>query len=253
MKSIFDKYDLKARLLPGLLSLSPIIISLIFILHPLISQFEAMPSSAVILAVLCGVLVLFNCVLRDRGKAIETQLFSSWGGKPSVAMLRHRDHRLNLYAKTRYRAFIEQTVPNLGLATPEEEREDPCGADEGYEAATLWLLAQTGDQEQFGLLFQENINYGFRRGMLAVKLWALAADAATIIAVMFAEFWAEGSVHFLAVDAWSWVAISFTILHMIIFLFLINASWVRSSAETYARRLLAACDLLDQRQTSRLP
>ena len=253
MKSIFDKYDLKARLLPGLLSLSPIIISLIFIPHPLISQFEAMPSSAVILTVLCGVLVLFNSVLRDRGKAIETQLFGSWGGKPSVAMLRHHDHRLNLYAKTRYRAFIERTVPNLRLATPEEEQEDPCSADEGYEAATLWLLAQTGDHERFGLLFQENINYGFRRGMLAVKLWALVADAATIIAVMFAEFWAEGSVHFLAVGAWSWAAISFTILHMIMFLFLINDSWVRNSAETYARRLLAACDLLDQCQTSRLP
>lgn len=253
MNSPFDKYELNARLLPGLLGLFPIIITLIFLLHPLISQFETTSASAAILTLFCGVLILFNGVLRDRGKAIEVRLFRSWGGKPSLAMLRHRDHRLNLHAKTRYRAFIERTIPNLKLATPEEEYKDLCSADDGYETATLWLLAQTGDHERFGLLFQENINYGFRRSMLAVKPWALAADTAMIIAIVVVEFWAGIQVHFLPVDAWTWAAISFAIFHMIMFLFLINASWVRSSAETYARRLLAACDLLDQHPTSRLP
>lgn len=253
MNFFFDRYELKARLLPGILGLSSIILPLIFLLDPLISQFGATSASAAILTLFCGILVLLNGVLRDRGKAIEVRLFRSWGGKPSLAMLRHRDHRLNLHAKTRYRAFIERTVPNLKLATPEEERKDPCSADDGYETATLWLLAQTGDHKRFGLLFQENINYGFRRSMLAVKPWALAADAAMIIAITIAEFWAGIRIHFLLVDAWTWAAISFAIFHMITFLFLINASWVRSSAEIYARRLLAACDILDQHLTSRLP
>ena len=68
--------------------------------------------------------------------------------------------------RNRYRAFLQVAVPALALASPEEERTNPDEAEDGYESANSWLLAQTMDRERFRLQFAENINYGFRRNVL---------------------------------------------------------------------------------------
>ena len=107
-----------------------------------------------------------------RGKAREPQLFQAWGGKPSVAMLRHGDRRLSSSDKGRYRAFLERSVPGLKLASPRQEQRSREQADDGYQGATTWLLAQTRDRSKFELLFRENMNYGFRRNLWALRGWA---------------------------------------------------------------------------------
>ncbi len=123
---------------------------------------------------------------RDRGKALEPNLFQAWGGKPSVVMLRHRDARIPTAAKDRYRAFLERNVPQLKLATPQDEKRSPTKADEGYESATAWLLAQVTDRERFRLIFEENVNYGFRRNIWALKPLALLVDGLVIAAIVAA-------------------------------------------------------------------
>ena len=121
------------------------------------------------LVLYCGGAKFLTQVGRDRGKVLEPTLYASWGGKPSVAMLRHSDTRLNAPTKNRYRAFLQVAVPTLALASPEEERTNPEAADDGYENANSWLLAQTMDRERFRLQFAENINYGFRRNVWALR------------------------------------------------------------------------------------
>jgi hypothetical protein len=84
--------------------------------------------------------------------------------------------------------------------------DSPERADEMYQSATDWLLANTRDTQKFGLLFEENMNYGFRRNFWALKPLALCIDAAAIIAIGGHAWW--------------------------------------TTAEAYARQLLAACDAL---------
>lgn len=158
---ICDPYDRRARLSPALLSLLPIVFLFICLY----------PNREPIWTSLGGVVVYFGCTMllvqlgRNRGKSLEISLFREWDGKPSVAMLRHRDTRLVETTKYRYRAFLEGNVPELRLATAEQEKNCPIRADEGYESATNWLLAQTRDRDRFRLIFEENINYGFRRNL----------------------------------------------------------------------------------------
>ena len=138
LNSLFDPYDRKARLAPALLCALPLFVSLLL----LIPEVGAIWAAVGGLILYCGGAKFLTQVGRDRGKVLEPKLYASWGGKPSVAMLRRSDTRLNASTKSRYRAFLQRTVPELALASPEEERISPESAEDGYESANSWLLAR---------------------------------------------------------------------------------------------------------------
>ena len=242
--SILDPYDRIARLGPALLCGLPLLVSLVLLI----------PGIGAVWAALGGI-VLYGGgatflvqIGRHRGKALEPELFRSWGGKPSVAMLRHTDSRLNAPVKRRYRAFLERAVPELQLASPEDEESCRRIADEGYEGASAWLLTQTRDQKRFALLFRENINYGFRRNLWALRPWAFGLEALAIAIVGGVAFdsWTENlSATIQTLSTEWWVSLILTVVHGSCFTLMVRKTWVRLAAEAYALQLLAACDMLE--------
>ena len=216
LNSLFDPYDRKARLAPALLCALPLFVSLL-LLVPEVGAVWAVVGGLVLY---CGGAKFLTQVGRDRGKVLEPKLYASWGGKPSVAMLRHSDMRLNAPTKSRYRAFLQRAVPGLRLASPDEERISPEAAEDGYESANSWLLAQTRDRERFRLLFAENINYGFRRNVWALRPWAfcLAAIAIIVVALVGFQSWTgELSTTFDAVGVELWASLVFILVHAFFF------------------------------------
>ena len=243
LTSVLDPYSRKARLQPALLSLLPTFFALV-LLSP---EFQTIWTAVGGLVIFSGGATLLTHLGRDRGKALESKLFQLWGGEPSVAMLRHRDTNLPSLTKERYRRFLAAHVPGLVLASPESEQTCPIDADDGYESATSWLLARTRDRAKFGLLFQENINYGFRRNLWALKPWALGIDSIliVIITILESDSWTGNiptTIALVAVPVWACVLL--TVIHMLFFAFITQPDWVRVQAEAYARQLLAACDTL---------
>ena len=93
LKPALDPYERKARLKPGLFCGLPLAASVVL----LIPQLGAIWGSIGALVVYCGGSLWLIQSVRDRGKALEPLLYRSWGGKPSVAMLRHHDDRLDQY------------------------------------------------------------------------------------------------------------------------------------------------------------
>lgn len=248
LNSLFDPYDRKARLAPALLCALPLFVSLLLLVPEVGALWRAVGG----LVLYCGGAKFLTQVGRDRGKVQEPALHASWGGKPSVAMLRHFDTRLNAPTKNRYRNFLQRSVPGLALASPEEERTDPEAADDGYESANAWLLAQTRDRERFGLLFAENINYGFRRNVWALKPWAFRLEAIALVVVAFVASESgtgELSIQLPALAPELWASLVFIFVHASFFAFKIRAAWVRLAADAYARQLLAACDAFDTGRT----
>ena len=131
---VFDPYDRKARIQPALLSVVPVFVACLL----LIPQLGAMWTTVGGVILYCGSTMLLAQLGRDRGKKLEPMLFDAWGGKPSVAMLRHRDTRLAKHTKDRYRAFLTANIPGLELASPEVEQQSPTLADDAYGSATSW-------------------------------------------------------------------------------------------------------------------
>ena len=247
LNSLFDPYDRKARVAPALLCGLPLLVSVALLIPEIGATWATLGG----LVLYSGGATMLAQVGRDRGKFLEPRLYESWGGKPSVAMLRHRDSRLDPLTKERYRAFLGRAVPGLMLASPDEERRCPEEADAGYEGANSWLLAQTRNREHFGLLFRENVNYGFRRNIWALKPWAFVLEAVAIVVIGAAAFGSWTGELAAAVQAngveW-WASLVLTVLHALFFALKIRKGWVRLAAEAYAVQLLAACDVLETDQ-----
>lgn len=241
---ISDPYNRKARLQPALLTLLPVLAASVL----LVPEIQSSWGGAIGVLVYCGGAMWLTQLGRDRGKALEPTLFKAWGGKPSVAMLRHRDSRISKTTKERYRAFLERRVPDLKLASQEDENRAPANADDGYESATAWLLAKTRDRERFRLIFEENINYGFRRNIWALKPLALIVDALLISTILTTVTTASsGTTRAILemIDKSTWAAAMLSLGHMLTFALVVRRDWVRTTADAYAQQLLATCDILD--------
>lgn len=244
LNSLFNPYDRKARLAPVLLCATPLLAPSLL----LFSEIGPIWTTVSGLVLYCGGVEFLTQVGRDRGNVLEPNLHESWGGKPSVAMLRHSDTRLIAPTKYRYRTFLQSALHELTLASPEEERIDPKAADEGYQSAISWLLAQTRNRGRFGLLFAENINYGFRRNVWALKRWAFVVEVCAFITVVWAVFetWTgETLTTFRAIGPEVWVNLIIISMHSLLFTLKIRPAWVRIAADAYALQLLAACDILE--------
>jgi hypothetical protein len=235
-----DSYARQARLYPALIVVCPIALLIMVWFPTLWTTLGATMS----VASSFGLALLLAQVARDRGKQREPDLFKSWGGKPSVVLLRHRDRRIDAQTKARYRAFLAEQLPQLKLPTAEEEQANPDEADGAYESVTRWLLTQTRDVKVFGLLFRENVNYGFRRnlwGLKSVGLTIAVIAGAASTGVMLYQFISEHTLPgtaIVTVTGLVWVLV-------VLWLLRFTPSWVRIPADEYGMQLLAACDTLN--------
>lgn len=189
-----------------------------------------------------GLPVLLGELGRDAGKAKEPRLFASWGGTPTTQMLRHRDTLFNPIIRDRCHAKLRILLADVHIPTAEEEALDPRRADAAYEACTRFLIGQTRDAARFPLIFEENVNYGFRR-----NLWGMRPAGIVISAVGTATAFYATAAAYAAQDP-LWLLGAGVVLVNACFLawwlVRITSGWVKVPARAYAERLFEACDCL---------
>jgi len=236
---LLDPYSRQARLQPALIVVIPVAILIVVWFPALLSVWGVVLT----VASSCGITVLLSQIARDRGKRREPELYAAWRGKPSVVLLRHADIRIDENTKARYRAFLKTQLPDLKLPAPSEEEADPAVADRAYASVTAWLLTQTRDTKIFGLLFRENISYGFRRNLWGLKPIGLVVALTSACASTAALAYEYVALHEALLPQVVIVTAAVWILAFV-WLSLITPSWVRIPADAYGQQLLAACDTL---------
>ncbi len=117
---------------------------------------------------------LLSHIGRDKGKKKEPKLWESWGGAPSIQVMRYSNGEIPTLIKDRYFSKLNSLcavpiVPNLLT-----EQSDPDKADEIYALWGSYLRNNSRDQIKFNLVFTENTNYGFRRNLWGMKNLAIA-------------------------------------------------------------------------------
>jgi hypothetical protein len=240
-----DPYDRQARLYPALLALLPLVVTSLII----VGDAASMLGTAAMAAIACGALYWMAGMARDKGKALEPGLFTAWGGKPSVQLLRHRNGAIDAVTKARLHRFLEV---RLGVAIPTHDAEvrAPADADRLYESATRWLLEQTRDSGKHGLLITENISYGFRRNMLGMRRVGLAL---TVLSALL--LYADGGWHapsawtniigsLLAVPSKHRVGLLACLASGVVWTLGVSKARVRAAAFAYAERLVTSCEVL---------
>lgn len=246
MTKLFDKYDLQARIYPAILVLLPIgIFFFAWMLKiqevPKLHDWLKLGSGSLIGA--CMLLFLAQ-MARSHGKTAEAELVKQWDGLPTTIMLRHRDTSLDPVTKKRYHEALAHLVPGITIPTELAEQADPDRADSIYSGCVSYLRSQTRDQHKFPLLITENIDYGFRRNLFGLKGFGIVCSLTGL----------GGCVWRLIRELQKGAAtLPLTLLCVLIcggllylWIFKINAAWVRQAADAYARRLLETVDQLQK-------
>jgi hypothetical protein len=245
---VTDPYERQARLYPALLALFPLIAMLELLYAPKISVL----TNVLVLAGSCGGLYLLTNVCRDLGKRVEPKLYEVWGGKPTTQLLRHRDNTIEKVTKRRYHAFLANKI-NEPFPDKEQEATNQSAADDLYQSAVRWLLNQTRDTQKFGLLFRENITYGFRRNALGVKPIGVLISIGSLIWVILSQGVLATSmpyyIDFNSLKALTDMAVISLIISgamLLVWVLVFTRAFVRNTAFTYAEMLLRACDALNK-------
>jgi hypothetical protein len=228
---ITDTYERKARLYPALLLLAPVLVTVIAMMSGKLTALESL--SGIIAG--CGGAFLLSQLARDSGKNREKALFEKWAGMPSVAILRHRDTRLDSITKARYHKKLAALVEGAKAPSASEERADPASADRVYTAWSTYLRVNTRDTKKYSLLFQENVNYGYRRNVWGLRPIGIATSAlcCTFAAVRLSQLYrATGKV-----DEEVGGAFAFALMLLFFWIFRFTSDWVRIPADAYAERL----------------
>lgn len=233
------RYNLQARLYPALLVIFPFYL-LLYVWFPVLRSLGPGISA---LSLFCGVSFFLMNLVRDKGLALQSCLYSSWGGKPSTILLRHKNTEISQQLKDRYRETLEKLVPGLKMPSADDEEKEHDQADAIYDSAGQWLLANTRDKTKYPLVFEENVNYGFRRNFLAMRPFTLLTGigslfgCGTIIAFSFMKFGKYPTVEQV-------IASCIIIIYVVLVYFCVHKEWVKTPAFAFAQQLLGTCDLL---------
>ena len=248
-----NQYTLRARVQPGLIVVLPVVLMVLAFLatQPLLAT-----ALLGVLGTTVGGTAIISYFGREQGRKKEPGLWKSWDGPPTTRLLRHRRSPCDPEFAPELRQEIE-VWSGRSLPTEQQEKDSREWADKVYGDVVASLREATRENSKFPLVFESNINYGFRR-----NLWGLhrvGITAATIFAVIA---WAH-----LLLTVWGrpwpepWWRIfaspdSVVVIRMIIafidtalvsfWLFRVNKAWIKPAADEYAQRLLVSAQTLNQ-------
>lgn len=238
MKAL-DAYSLKARYYPTVIVIAPLCLMILSVAS---GKWDLLKSVGVAAVSTLGLSYVMDQVGRDRGKRREASLFQAWGGKPTTRILRHRDTFLDNTTRERYHSKLARLVEGIKMPMAKQEAEDPDAADSIYDSCAAFLREQTRDAKEFPLVFQENMNYGFRRNLWGMKPAGIVISAIGALACSALATW-----RFLAnKEEWLVAAIcgAICIALLVLWVCRFTPSWVKTTADEYARQLVSACDSL---------
>jgi len=229
---MFDSYARRARLAPAALASLPAL----FLLGGGLTSPDQLES---IVAIGFGGIGLIICgIVRDRGRAIQDDLWRDQGGFPTLRRLQWA-RSTDASATGRLHERMGDAV-GMSLPTREEEGANPAAATQRYNEAVAALRELTRAREQFPLVFEENTEYGFRRNSLGIRPYALGV-AAVILAVSGvlalvhdgnqARYWLSSGVSTLAILWWGLA---------------VGETWARRAGDLYAERLFESLAKLRQ-------
>lgn len=236
---LHDEYTRRARIAPALVTGIPIGATAM----ALGAEVGLVWSAAGAIVGTAGGTALLAQLGRDLGKQREASLFKKWGGRPTELLLSHRGRGSKSLRETRHQKLRKLTAGSTQIPTPEEEAVDPVSAMTAYEESTSFLRGLTRNREKYPLVFEENCNYGFRR-----NLWGLKPIGTSITLIglaltlrqLYQAISSNGTYQPVTM-----ASIAVLALFSVFWLAWCRPSWVRTTAEAYADRLMEALDGMD--------
>jgi len=238
--ALLDIYNLRARLLPAIIGIAPAV-SLAVVS---ISWSELSLPQVIATAAVAVLFVAASDLARRMGKRFERKMFASTGGRPIMTLLRHADPRLDERSKERYRSFLAMQLRDTP-PTPEDEVCDTASADAFYDRCGVWLREHARDKTKYGVLFEENITYGFRRNLYGLR-WPCLLVNGLVVAICAYLLSPYGSWIGETTRLEIFAVLTIAAMHAVYLLFFVTRTSVDQASDQYARQLIHSCELMMQ-------
>lgn len=229
--SIFNLYNLRARLSVVILLLAPLILQLYF----MFPQFRELSTTIIVISVglsLSNVVMIYSRLL---GVNAMKKCFPDL--MPAQQFLLPSSNKLDSVTKNRYYKFFSKNLEDFVVSNSDEAMRNTVSS------AVTWLISQTRSETDFPLIYEENMNFGFSYNLLGLKPFGIILTSIVLLINVYLYCSISNCNIILNVNTIS--IIYFLIIDvnfLFMWIFIINKKLVKNCANKYARALLAACD-----------
>jgi hypothetical protein len=232
-----DSYTFQARIAPVFIVVLPIFICITNLWSPEALTVQYGISSFLVSALFS---IFAGAFGRNAGKQIENKLWKSWDGPPTTRFLRHSDTKFNSIRRARCHKNLQLMIKDIRIPTSTEEKNNPMEADQVYEACTRFLIGKTRDIKKYPLIYKENVNYGFLRNLLGLKIYGIICSVISVLLSTWVcwKKWTLFGIYHIK----STVILIISLLFFVGWVFWVRPKAVKIVAEAYAERLLEFCE-----------
>jgi hypothetical protein len=182
-------YELRARVLPGMLLVLPIAMAAI----AWVPGMDVFTSLATVATACLPAGYIVGQWMRDRAEPHQSALFDSWGGAPTTIILRWNDLTIPPMQKEQIRSRL-QRLEDHPWPTAIDTAAAPQHADQCFQSLVAKVLADARThQDGYERLNLANAHYGFLRNCLYSRSLALSVCAACIALSILAPATGFGS------------------------------------------------------------
>ncbi|MDY6986908.1 MAG: hypothetical protein SWQ30_02525 [Thermodesulfobacteriota bacterium] len=180
LKFFFDGYTWKSRILVSILTGLPLIIITPWATRLLAAEMTPWLANPIIMA---AILALVAAVVRQLGLKTEPALLQEWGDYPSTSLMRWRDGHKSPAWKKRFHSLVKERL-GIQLASPQEEGDDPDGADTLIADAFAAVRKKIWGKKDLPS-HAANTDYGFARNLFGCRwLWLFLSAASTAALIL---------------------------------------------------------------------
>lgn len=231
-----DAYDVKARLIPSVIILLPVLWTIYYLAPTLLSSPFLLAGSGIML--LSSGYLVSMCV-RVLGVRFGLHFWQQHGGLPSTQLARMRHPFLQKEQKVRIQRAVFLRFGIRLLSLP-EELENPLEADRRIAAAFREVKAYLRQSGQPALLEKHNAEYAFARNLCGSRSVFVLFALAGLILCCLNPAWIPMEPLNMSPQGWSFnvgcaLNVTFVVLGLI-FGWVLLPRMLRLHAECYARR-----------------
>ncbi|MDF2606281.1 MAG: hypothetical protein K0S34_471 [Bacillales bacterium] len=238
---VLNTYERKARYLPAVVSVSPVIIWL-YLWFPEIRSLEG---TFISLIIGLGISIPLSILARTLGKKQQDKLLIKWGALPATLILRNNDVTLNKETKNRYYHKL-RILTNIDIPTQEQEMGNPIEAQQKFDSCIDFLRQKTRDKIKYSLVFNENVSYGQARNLLGLKPIGILICVIIIAIQSFSIYKSYGiGFNISAVPILNTISVIITLLFLLFWIFFVSTKQVYNAGVNYGKALLECCEHLE--------
>lgn len=170
MNKICDDFFLKARVLPAITIVSPMIV---MALYKGVLENEWKKTT-----IGCGiaiVIIIFVAnIVRELGKICEKNIYKELGAMPTTIIQRFSDNRITEISKVRYHKWLNSKMQGEPLPLSLEEEINDKKSDSKYDDASTYLRTYANaHRAQTPRVYQELKKYNYWKNLYGCKYYAI--------------------------------------------------------------------------------